>query len=149
MTKTSDRYAMRRHFTRKETDPVSHRHQYVLALHLAGKKVSEIEQLTNYRPPTIYKILSQPNVIALRQQLLNHTEKEFEALFGKTVDAIREGLGCGDLKIQLEAADKWLKAHGKYQKSEGTQVNITAEDIVMNILNQKLEVSDGIQSANP
>lgn len=149
LSSTPDRYQVRRRVTRKETDPVSHRHQYVLALHLAGRRVHEIEELTGYKPPTIYHILSEPNVLALRQQLLNHTSKEFEALFGKTVEAIRQGLDSADAKIQLEAADKWLKAHGKYQKSEGTQVNITAEDIVMNILNQKLEVSDGIQSANP
>ena len=133
---TPDRYQMRRHVTRKETDPVTHRHQFVLALHLAGRRVSEIEELTGYRPATIYHILSEPNVISLRQQLLNHTAKEFEALFEKTVNAIRDGLGSADMKIALEAADKWLKAHGKYMKSEGTQINVTAEDIVFNILNQ-------------
>ena len=134
---TPDRYAMRRHLTRKETDPVSHRYQYVLALHLSGKTVKEIEKLTSYKSPTIYKILAMPNVNYLRQQLLNHTAKEFEALFGKTVQVIRDGLKSRDMKIALDAADKWLKAHGKYQKSEGTQINITAEDIVMNILNQR------------
>lgn len=134
---------MRRHLTKKETVPVSHKYQYVLALHLAGKTVKEIEALTKYRPSTIYKILKLPNVEALRQQLLDHTSKEFEALYDKTVDAIRCGLDSMDPKIRLEAADKWLKAHGKYGKSEGTQVNITAEDIVMNILNQKVELSDG------
>ena len=136
---TPDRYQNRRHLTRKDTDPVSHRHQYVLALHLSGKKVNEIESLSGYRPATIYHILQEPNVLALRQQLLNHTSKEFEALFPKVVDCIRDGLDSPDLKINLEASDKWLKAHGKYAKSEATTVNITAEDIVMNILNQAPE----------
>jgi len=131
-----DRYAVRRHLRRDEKAPVSHRHQYVLALHLAGKKVGEIEQITKYRPATIYAILSSPNVLALRQQLLHHTSKEFEALFPQVVDAIREALQSPDLKIALEGSDKWLKAHGKYAKSEGTQVQITAEDVVFNILNQ-------------
>ena len=133
---TPDRYQMRRHLTRKETDPVSHRHQFVLALHLSGLKVDEIEKVTRYRPATIYHILSEPNVIALRQQLLHHTSKEFEALFPKVVDGIRVALSSGDPKTVLEACDKWLKAHGKYAKSEGTTVNVTAEDIVFNILNQ-------------
>lgn len=132
---TPDRYQMMRKLTRKETDPVSHRWQYVLALHLAGKKVSEIEQLTGYKPPTIYRILSEPNTVALRQQLLNHVSKEFEALFPQVVDTIRDALRSPDLKIALEGADKWLKAHGKYAKSEGTTVQLTAEDIVVNILN--------------
>ena len=135
---TPDRYQVRRHVTRKETDPVSHRHQFVLALHLSGLKVNEIEKITKYRPATIYHILGEPNVIALRQQLLNHTAKEFEALFPKVVDGIRACLDSGDPKTVLEASDKWLKAHGKYAKSESTTVNITAEDIVMNILNQQL-----------
>lgn len=142
-TRTADRYAVRRHVTRKETDPVSHRHQYVLALHLSGKKVPEISQLTGYKPVTIWTILKAKNVEYMRQQLLNQTSREFEALYEKVVDTIRDGLGSPDLKIALEAADKWLKAHGKYGKSEGgTTVNITAEDIVMNILNQGA-VQDG------
>lgn len=145
---TPDRFQVRRRLTRKETDPVSHRHQFVLALHLSGLKVHEIEKITNYKPPTIYHILSEPNVIALRQQLLNHCSKEFEALFPKVVDGIRAALDSGDPKTVLEAADKWLKAHGKYAKSEGTTVNITAEDIVMNILNQA-PGGEHAQTANP
>jgi hypothetical protein len=133
---TPDRFAMRRHLRRDEKSPVSHRYQYVLALHLSGKKATEIMALTKYSSATVYKILSDPAVIAMRQQLLNHTAKEFEALFPKVVDGIRACLDSGDPKTVLDAADKWLKAHGKYQKSEGTQINITAEDIVMNILNQ-------------
>ena len=137
---TPDRYAVRRHFRRDEKSPVSHRWQHVLALHLSGKKVHEIELLTKYRPPTIYKILSSPNVLALRQQLLHYTSQEFEALFPKVVDGIRDALSSPDLTTVLKGSDQWLKAHGKYAKSEGVNVNITAEDIVMNILQQRPEI---------
>jgi len=105
---------------------------------LSGKRVHEIEELTKYRPATIYAILSSPNVLALRQQLLNHTSKEFEALFPRVVDCVRDSLASPDLNVALKGSDMWLKAHGKYAKSEGTTVSITAEDIVMNILNQSV-----------
>lgn len=135
LSTTPDRYQCRRKFTRAETDPVSHKHQYVLALHLAGKKVHEIEKETGYSPGWIYKILALPNVVALRQQIQSSLDDEFSALQGKVNDTIRDALDSPDLKIALEGADKWLKVMGKYAKKEGMSVNVTAEDLVLQIMN--------------
>lgn len=108
---------------------------YVLSLHLSGKTADEISELTDYSRGWIYRILKDPQVVAVRQQLLAGISDEFEALYADVVQTIRDGLTSPDIKIRLESADKWLKAHGKY-KGETQHITVTAEDVVFNILNQ-------------
>lgn len=116
---------------------VSHLWFYVLSLHLAGHTTWEICEVTGYQPSTIYTILNDPRTVAVRQQMLYNTDKEFEALFSKVVGTIRNGLNSSEFADQMKAADMWLKANGKYQKKEEAQgVTVTAEDVVINILNQ-------------
>jgi hypothetical protein len=118
--------------------PIPNRHYYVLALHLKGLNYDEISELSGYAISTIASILKTDAVIQVRQQLLAATQDEFEALFSKVVASIREALDYGDLDQKLAASEKWLKAHGKYSSTnQGLQVNLTAEDIVVQILNQK------------
>jgi hypothetical protein len=68
--------------------------------------------------------------------MLHDIDKEFEALYSRVVEEIRYCLQDADPRIRLDACEKWLKAHGKFQPNQKTQVNITAEDVVVQILNQ-------------
>jgi len=134
-----DRFNQARIPTRKEVNPVSHRYRMVLDLHLSGHKVNEIQELTGYAESTIYDILSKDEVVALRQQIMNVYDKEFEMLFPQVIQSIRLGLNPSqDLKDQLSAAKLWLKAHGKggvKVEKGGDTYNLTAEDVVFQILN--------------
>ena len=134
-----DRFNQARVPTRKEVNPVSHRYRMVLDLHLSGHKVNEIQELTGYAESTIYDILSKDEVVALRQQIMNVYDKEFEMLFPQVIQSIRLGLNPSqDLKDQLSAAKLWLKAHGKggvKVEKGGDTYNLTAEDVVFQILN--------------
>jgi len=134
-----DKYNQARVPTRKEVNPVSHRHRMVLDLHLSGHQVKEIQDLTGYAESTIYDILSQEEVVALRQQIMHVYDKEFEMLFPKVIQSIRMGLEpTKDIKDQLSAAKLWLKAHGKGGvkiEKGGDTYNLTAEDVVFQILN--------------
>lgn len=137
LSKTLDKYNGSRHIKRSEVNPVLPRWQFVISLHLSGKSAQEISELSGYSTTTIYSILSHPDSIQLRQQIMNGTSQEFEALFEKVVEVIKTSLKSDDERIRLEAAEKWLKAHGKYQPTQtAPQMQITAEDIVINILNQ-------------
>lgn len=109
----------------------------VVHLHLAGRKVKQIAHATGYTENSVYRILNHEDVNLVRQQLLDTTQKEFEALFPAVVDAIQTGLQDPDPKTQALFTAQWLKAHGKFNNSAGTniQVNVTAEDVVANILN--------------
>lgn len=110
------------------------RWRIILDYHLAGFKAAEIAKLTNYSLSTIYRVLNSDAVDMLRQQLMMHQQKEFEALQGKVVDAIRDGLADDDPKVRAIYTNQWLKAHGKI-RSEGEGQTFTAEDMVVQILN--------------
>jgi len=136
LSEGGDRYALNRKLTKKDHNPVPLRWQVVLAYHLAGKPATEIMQLTGYSSAMVYRILDNKDVQYLRQQMLNSTQLEFEAMFSKIVHVIREKLDSTDPQVQLAATNQWLKANGKYTpKANEGSVNITAEDIVFNILN--------------
>jgi len=114
----------------------------VLALHLAGKTVGDVGvegsicHATGYKPSTVYKILSDPRVCQVRQQLLEHTQREFEALYPLVVDSIRKDLLSAQPDRENRARDQWLHASGKYQAEKTSQnINVTAEDVVFQILN--------------
>lgn len=117
---------------------VPHRWMVVLDLHLAGKKVSEIQQITAYSPAMIYRILDDERITALRQQKLEYYDKEFLALQPKVNDAVRKGLDSEDK--YLEAASLWLKHSGKgLSQGEGQQLNVTAENVAIQLLQQASE----------
>lgn len=124
--------------TKRDYNPLPHRYYYVLALHLKGSTLEEISELSGYAVSTIQAILRSKDVIAVRQQILATTQAEFEALFDSVVEVIRDTLKYGDTDQKLQAAEKWLKAHGKYQSNQGPTINLTAEDVVFQILNQKV-----------
>ena len=135
---SGDRYLQRRHLKRNDFEPIPSKYMAVLSHHLAGRTVVQISELTGYKTPSIYKILSDKRVTQIRQQLLNHTQQEFEALYPKVVEVLRISLDSSDSSVKLKATDQWLHASGKYKGESTTQVNITAEDVVFNILNQKV-----------
>lgn len=138
---TPDSFQSRRHLKRSDTRPVLPRHRFVLELHLAGRSVREISSLSGYSIPTVYHVLESEDVLALRQQIMSYYDKEFETLFPDVIRAVRDGLVSTDISERLDAAKTWLKAHGKFSNEQSagqvTNVNLTAEDIVFNILNQR------------
>ena len=104
-------------------------------MHLAGYSAITIAEQTGYTKYSIYRILDHPNVQSVRQQMMDYMQKEFEGLFEDTVQAVRTGLKDPDPKVRLQAATLWLKSHGKFQDIKITnQVNLTAEDVVLQIL---------------
>ena len=128
-------YSRNRPVKKSDYEPLPLKWKVVLDYRLAGKKVSEIKALTGLSTPRIYHILADERTLLAKQFLLEQTQEEFSALFEKVVDAVR--LNLEDPEKQLEAASLWLKANGKFREGGTTTVNISAEDIVMQILNQE------------
>ena len=146
LSPTTDHYNQNRHLKRNEGgsgSDVSLRHRFVLELHLAGHLPtknkpgkSSIHELTDYSPAMIHRILANPDVQALRQQIMYYYDQEFESLFPDVIEAVSDGLVTDDMSQRLSAAKLWLKAHGRAQpQAQGGNVNITAEDVVVQILN--------------
>lgn len=142
------------HRRKKKNDvvPIPSRWRYVLELHLSGRSVSEIEEITGYASPTIYKIISDPKMVAEKQQIMRYYDSEFESLYHKVIDSVRNGLDSEEVPDQLNASKIWLKAHGKMQPDvvKSSETNLSAEKIVFQILNQarddRKELSSNAQS---
>lgn len=133
-SRTPDRYQSRRTLKQSDVNPIDPKYFYMVSLHMSGTPVSEISEITGTSIPRIYAILKDERCVQIRQQILKNTQEEFENLFERVVLAVKEGLDHNDIGTKLDASKIWLKAHGKYTKEEGS-INITAEDVVFNILN--------------
>ena len=114
---------------------VPHKYYYVLSLHLAGKSAQEIAELADYSLQTIYAILKKDEIIALRQQMLEGVQLEFEVLYKRVVEVLKTKLDSLDETIQMQAVNSFFREKGRLD-GVGTQFNITAEDVVIQILNQ-------------
>jgi predicted transcriptional regulator len=115
--------------------PVNQRWMTVLSYHLAGKTAAQIAKLMGYSPQTVRVILANKRVNEMRQLLLQSTQEEFEALFATVTDKIRQMLGNKD--TVAEGIRLWTRLAGRREKVEGATINnnITAEDVVFQMLN--------------
>jgi len=134
--------------TGRYTDKRTHRWVYVIQLALSGYTNQEIAELTGYQPASVSRILASDLSIKLRQTLLAGLDTQFASLYPLVIETIRDGLTHPDMRMRLDAADKWLRSHGKYRDTGQQQINITAEDVVLQILNQGQGQSQGM-SATP
>ena len=129
------------------------KHRFVLELHLTGysvqdkvKKDGSVEPgictLTGYTPQTVYGILNSEAVNSLRQQINLHLDKEFDAQYQKVIKAVSDALDESKPDAtRLQGARLWGEFHKRFNKDVGTpqQFNITAEDVVFQIMNGEVK----------
>ena len=126
----------------KRRNGIPHRWYQVLSLYMSGKSVKEIMALTGYSQWMTYNIMRQPEIIAARQQILQATSDEFENLFLKVVDNIKDQLDSEDPQVQLAAQNQFFKATGKFApKVKSPEDNISAEDVVSKLLQQQININ--------
>lgn len=113
-------------------------HKHMLELHLGGLKHVDIAKELNCTPQHVCNIvtsqLGQAYCDARLAQRTKLSDQRFLGLQEKVVDTIEDGLDAEDMSYRLQAADKWLKAHGRYARSEGGTPQVSAEDIVDRLL---------------
>jgi len=136
---------------KKPLKRLSGAHLTAISLHVAGLTNNQIAALLGKSPAWVSVILSDPLSQREIDKKLSLLDQEFKALFSDVVQAIRDGLSS-DQRIQdrLSAADKWLKAHGRYaQKRE--EEGATAEDVIQQViaLQQQQQVNVSISLSSP
>lgn len=114
------------------------RERQILALHLEGASGTEIAKRLGIPLANVYKTLARREVQEARSEALRQLDREFEALYGKVINTLREALESEDPRIRLEATNQWFKASGKYREG-GFQISVSAEDIIMQVLRGKDE----------
>ena len=113
--------------------PVKHR--LVILMHLEGYSGAEIANEVRLAPGTVYNILKSPAAENIIQQYFEFADAEFRSLYALAIKAVKDNLLEGDLDQRLRAADKFMKAHGKYEKA-GDAAD-TAEDVVSRIMEMR------------
>lgn len=130
------------HVEKRNGYQISHRDFFVLSLHLSGSTAEEIAELAGYASVgTVYNILHKKEVVLVRQQLLAGLELEFEALQGQIFQTIKEKLNSADERVQLESVNIWMKFFGRFTPKLDRDQQLTAEDVVRQILNQQININ--------
>jgi hypothetical protein len=140
---SADNWNRHRPVRSNEYKPIPHGYFYVLSLKLSRHSIRDIAELSGYAESTIYAILQDPRIIAVRQQILKRYDDELEELYPKVIAAIAAHLDADSLDARYKGSDMWLKIHGKYKGGDKVTVNLSAEDIAIQIIQQ---VRDGGQS---
>jgi len=120
----------------KELRKLSSKHELVLMLHMNSIPPGEIAEITGYNRNHVTWITRQPISKAVIKARYEELDDEFKSLYYSAIEAIRDGLTSANIETKLKAADKYLRAHGKY----GTvaEASETAEDVVKRILELKI-----------
>lgn len=113
----------------------------IVLCHISGMPVADICEKVRTSPTYIYKTIRSQAAQQVIDDFLTFSDQEFKALYQLSIQAIRDALTCDDVKIRLQAAEKYLKAHGKYGDT-GNTAGATAEDVIRRIFEAKLTLTE-------
>lgn len=118
------------------SEDISTRHRAILSLELQGATKQAIAQRLGLAYITIQKITTDPRYIKFRNEYLAALDDEFFAMKPLAFAALKGGLQSQDEDTALKASDQWFKAagFGGYSKSPEPSTNLTAEDVVRQLL---------------
>lgn len=123
------------------------RHVAILKLHLLGHTNTAIADHMRISAARVSSIIHDPLAITFLEKCYNDTDKEFEALYGSSVDVLRSAMDSVRVADQLRAVDIYYKKRGDY--SDNTGGGDTAEDVVKRVINMQLNVNIDGQSMLP
>lgn len=107
----------------------------IVELHLDGQKNITIAAALGCTPQTISNTINRPHVKKYINSLINEEQERLEALHGKFVDVIADGLSKGsNINTRLKAARLYKDSVNKDEKGK------SAEDIVAKLLNLHVNV---------
>lgn len=120
----------------------------ILTLEMQGAPKCDIAQQVGMSAAAISEITRDDRYIAFRDEYLATIDNEFFAMKPLAFKALRNGLTSGDEDTALKAADQWFRgaSFGGFSKREERPTNLTAEDVVRQLLQVNVQVnvnSDG------
>lgn len=114
---------------------LSNRHLRIISMHLEGNSGEYIAAVMRVTVITVSRILNDPLAINLLGTIYKDRQGEIDALAGKAIEAVRDGLHeKRDMRIRLGAVDKYTKLKDSIGKEETSAK--TAEDVVAEIFNR-------------
>jgi len=123
---------------RKEVQPkkLTATAKNAILLHLEGLPTRQIAEMLGRSPGWVSWILRSDLAQSLINDYISFVDQEFRVLYKLSIDAIRDALQSDDIEVRLKAADKYLKAHGKY--AQAAKQEETAEDVIKRIMELKI-----------
>lgn len=119
---------------RREPPPVMWE---VIFLHLNGKTRDDISDELGLDPRVVSRLLNDERASQILSEHYQQLDAEMKAQYGKVVRSLANALEFPDPRVQLAASQLWMKVHGKF--SETLNVNLSAEDIVRQIMERRRE----------
>jgi len=113
-------------------------HKQMILSHLSGVSNNDIAELYKRTAVSVSRILNDPLALAEISNLLEDVEKEFQALYPKSVERLREAMDAETLAktpahtTRLKAIDIYYRANGKYRDADSGAES--AEDVIARIL---------------
>ena len=103
------------------------RHYEMIALHLKGRKLSEIAEAMHCTYATAWRVINDPESKTIIEEFYTAHKVDLMGLFPLAVDAVRKGLNSTDIKTGLLAVDRFTKLRESVndENRDVTQVNIT------------------------
>ncbi len=140
-----DRQEMRPRFILKK---LKQKHRDACALVAQGMKRELVARITGYTPEYISMLMTQPLCVAEVRRLNEYQANRLEAMFGKTVDVIAEGLDNGNIGEKLKAARLQAEITKRLGRNDAPAVgNETSEARLANLAHRLvglLEQSKGV-----
>ena len=142
------RTGVRRANGARKLKKLSNKHLAIIAQHLDGKSGEDIATAMGIRVVTVSRILNDPMVKQLTGRIFTDRQMELDALAGKAIGVVRQGLDEGTMREKLAAVDKYAKLKDTIGAEETSADS--AEDIVSKIfkgsstetLNVQINVGD-------
>jgi hypothetical protein len=114
---------------------LSSKHHTIIACALQGMKTREIAKKVGMRDTSISRILNGQLAKDAIGNLVAEMDDRFLMLKAKAIDAFEDALAADiPIETRLAAADKWLKAHGYYDRGKDKVSNINLEDVVAKLV---------------
>jgi len=120
---------------------LSNRHLRIISMHLEGKSGETIALAMGCTFITVSRILNDPLAIDLLAVIYKDRQGEIDALAGKAINAVRDGLEPHlDMRTRLGAVDKFTKLKDSIGKEVTTAKS--AEDIVAEIFKNHVKIEN-------
>lgn len=111
-----------------------------LRLYLMGHTLQEISDTCNWGVESLRRYFEKPDIQAVILSHVKEQENRIQMLYGNAVDALKDGLGDGDIKTRLSAGDRVFRILGKFRTPLGEGGG--AEDQVARVLNLQVNIEN-------
>jgi hypothetical protein len=126
------RTGIRRANGARKLKKLSNRHLAMISMHVEGIRGEDIAKRMHVRGVTVSRVLNDPLVKIIISRIFSDRQLELDALAGKAINAVREGMDDKvSIRERLTAVDKYTKL----KDSIGAEVSSveSAEDVVERI----------------